>query len=64
MLRFDACAGAGAATIRLPMRSTSAIGNNPQLMAERKARAGADENLNQANAQLGPQVNLTGIARL
>lgn len=38
----------------------SAIGNNPQLMAERKARAGADENLNQANSQMGPQVNLTG----
>jgi len=38
----------------------SAIGNNPQLMAERKARAGADENLNQAQSQLGPQVNLTG----
>ena len=38
----------------------SAISNNPQLMAERKARAGADENLNQANSQLGPQLSLTG----
>ena len=38
----------------------SAIGNNPQLMAERKARQGADETLNQANSQLGPQVNLSG----
>lgn len=38
----------------------SAIGNNPQLMAERKARQGADENFNQAKSQLGPQVNLTG----
>ncbi len=39
---------------------SSAIGNNPQLLAERKAREGANENLNQANSQLGPQINLTG----
>lgn len=38
----------------------SAISNNPQLMAERKVRQGADETLNQANSQLGPQVSLTG----
>lgn len=38
----------------------SAVGNNPQLLAERKARQGADETLNQANSQLGPQLNLTG----
>jgi outer membrane protein len=38
----------------------SAIGNNPELMAQRKARAFADENLNQAEAQMGPQLNLNG----
>jgi outer membrane protein len=40
----------------------SAISNNPSLMAERKTRSVADETLNQANAQMGPQVNLTGSA--
>lgn len=38
----------------------SAIGNNPELMAQRKVRAFADENLNQAEAQMGPQLNLNG----
>ena len=38
----------------------SAISNNPELMAQRKIRAFADENLNQAEAQMGPQVNLNG----
>ncbi len=38
----------------------SAVGNNPELMAQRKIRAFADENLNQAEAQMGPQVNLNG----
>jgi outer membrane protein len=38
----------------------SAIGNNPELMAQRKIRAFADENLNQAEAQMGPQLNLNG----
>jgi outer membrane protein len=38
----------------------SAIGNNPQLMAQRKSREFANENLNQAEAQMGPQVNLNG----
>ena len=38
----------------------SAIANNPTLMAERKGRAAADENLIQAQAGLGPQVNLQG----
>lgn len=38
----------------------SAIGNNPELMAQRKARQFADENLNQAEAQMGPQLNLNG----
>ncbi|RYZ14918.1 MAG: type I secretion protein TolC [Alphaproteobacteria bacterium] len=37
----------------------SAVSNNPTLMAERKARGVADETLNQAKAQMGPQVNLT-----
>lgn len=39
---------------------TSAIANNPTLMAERKGRAAADETLIQAQAGLGPQVNLQG----
>lgn len=38
----------------------SAIGNNPELLAQQKIRAFADENLNQAEAQMGPQLNLTG----
>jgi len=38
----------------------SAIANNPKLMAERKIREFADENLNQAQAQMGPQLNLSG----
>ena len=38
----------------------SAIANNPELMAERKSREFADENLNQAQAQMGPQLNLSG----
>jgi outer membrane protein len=38
----------------------SAIGNNPSLMAERKARQAADETLAQAQAGMGPQVNLQG----
>jgi outer membrane protein len=38
----------------------SAIGNNPDLMVQRKVRAFADENLNQAEAQMGPQLNLNG----
>lgn len=38
----------------------SAIANNPELMAERKAREFAGETLTQAKAQMGPQVNLTG----
>jgi outer membrane protein len=38
----------------------SAIGNNPELLAQGKIRAFADENLNQAEAQMGPQLNLTG----
>lgn len=38
----------------------SAISNNPELMAQRKIRAFADENLNQAEAQMGPQLNLNG----
>jgi len=38
----------------------SAIGNNPTLMAERKGRASADEALIQAQAGLGPQINLQG----
>ena len=38
----------------------SAIANNPTLMAERKGRAAADENLIQAQAGLGPQVSLQG----
>ncbi len=38
----------------------SAIANNPTLMAERKNRGVADEALNQAKAQMGPQVSLTG----
>ena len=37
----------------------SAIGNNPELLAQGKIRAFADENLNQAEAQMGPQLNLT-----
>jgi hypothetical protein len=39
----------------------SAIGNNPELMAQRKIREFANENLNQAEAQMGPQVNLNGV---
>ena len=42
----------------------SAVGNNPELMAQRKIRAFADENLNQAEAQMGPQVNLNGTTNL
>ena len=38
----------------------SAIANNPTLMAERKTRGVADEVLNQAKAQMGPQLNVTG----
>ena len=38
----------------------SAIANNPTLMAERKGREAADETLIQAEAGLGPQVNLQG----
>lgn len=38
----------------------SAIDNNPELMAQRKIRAFADESLNQAEAQMGPQLNLNG----
>lgn len=38
----------------------SAVANNPELMAERKSREFADENLNQAQAQMGPQLNLSG----
>lgn len=38
----------------------SAISNNPTLMAERKTRGVADEVLKQAEAQMGPQVNLAG----
>jgi outer membrane protein len=38
----------------------SAIANNPALMAERKTRGVADETLKQAEAQMGPQVNLSG----
>jgi len=39
---------------------SSAIANNPSLMAERKTRAAADETLAQAEAGLGPQLNLQG----
>jgi outer membrane protein len=38
----------------------SAISNNPTLMAERKTRQAADETLNQAQAGMGPQINLQG----
>ena len=38
----------------------SAIANNPTLMAERKTRGVADETLKQAQAQMGPQVSLSG----
>ncbi|MBK8840615.1 MAG: TolC family outer membrane protein [Hyphomonadaceae bacterium] len=38
----------------------SAISNNPTLMAERKTRNVADEVLKQAQAQMGPQLNLSG----
>ena len=38
----------------------SAISNNPTLMAERKTRGVADEILNQASAQMGPQLSLSG----
>lgn len=38
----------------------SAIANNPTLMAERSTRGQADETLKQAQAQMGPQVNLSG----
>lgn len=38
----------------------SAIANNPSLMAERKTRQAADETLNQAQAGMGPQINLQG----
>ena len=38
----------------------SAISNNPTLMAERKTRNVADELLKQAQAQMGPQLNLSG----
>lgn len=38
----------------------SAISNNPTLMAERKTRGVADEVLNQASAQMGPQLSLSG----
>lgn len=38
----------------------SAIANNPELMAQRKIREFASENLTQATAQMGPQVNLNG----
>ncbi len=37
-----------------------AISNNPTLMAERSTRGQADETLKQAQAQMGPQVNLSG----
>ena len=37
----------------------SAIANNPTLMAERQTRGVADETLKQAQAQMGPQVNLS-----
>lgn len=38
----------------------SAISNNPTLMAERSTRGQASETLKQAEAQMGPQVNLSG----
>ena len=38
----------------------SAIDSNPTLMAERKTRAVADETLEQAKAQMRPQVGLSG----
>ncbi|HVY90305.1 MAG TPA: TolC family outer membrane protein [Hyphomonadaceae bacterium] len=38
----------------------SAMANNPELMAQRKTRAVADEVLNQAKAQMGPQIGLQG----
>jgi len=38
----------------------SAIANNPSLMAERKAREAANENLAQAEAGMGPQIGLQG----
>ncbi len=38
----------------------SAIANNPELMAERATRQFANENLKQAQAQMGPQLNLSG----
>ncbi len=38
----------------------SAIANNPTLMAQRKVRGVADENLTQARAQMAPQVSLAG----
>ena len=38
----------------------SAISNNPELMAERKSREFADENLKQAQSQMGPQLNFSG----
>lgn len=38
----------------------SAISNNPTLMAERSTRSQASETLKQAEAQMGPQVNLSG----
>lgn len=38
----------------------SAIANNPELMAERASREFANENLKQAQAQMGPQLNLSG----
>ena len=40
----------------------AAITNNPSLMAERKARAAADETLAQAEAGMGPQIGLQGSA--
>ncbi len=36
----------------------SALANNPEIMAQRKSREFAGETLNQAKAQMGPQVNL------
>lgn len=40
----------------------SAVRNNPVLMAQRKERGAADADLSEAQAQLGPQLNLNGSA--
>ncbi len=60
MASVSAPALAQAAHDTLAEAVDSAIANNPTLMAERKTRGVADETLKQAQAQLGPQVNLSG----